>query len=96
MLRRLMQGAAMSPAIYGVPIKLENGTMAHDGSDLMAWCVGNAKVEARGNGNMVTKQAAGRAKIDPLVAVFCAAILMSWNPEARGPSVYRTRGAYVL
>jgi phage terminase large subunit-like protein len=29
---------------------------------------------------MVTKQVSGRAKIDPLIALFQAAILMSWNP----------------
>ncbi len=48
----------------------------------MNWVVGNAKVEVKGNGNMVTKQISGRAKIDPLIAMLCAAILMSWNPEA--------------
>ena len=32
---------------------------------------------------MVTKQVSGRAKIDPLIALFEAAILMSWNPESR-------------
>ena len=39
---------------------------------------------ARANGNsvMVTKAVSGRAKIDPLVALFQAAILMSWNPSA--------------
>ena len=44
--------------------------------------VGNVKIEVRGNGNMATKQAAGRTKIDPVIAMLCAAILMSWNPEA--------------
>ena len=45
---------------------------------------GSYFVEVKANGNMVTKQISGRAKIDPLVATFCAAILMSWNPEAVG------------
>ena len=65
------------------------------GLDLMSWVVSNAKVEVKGNGNMVTKQVSGRAKIDPLIATFCAAILMSWNPDAR-LSVYRERGLLVL
>lgn len=92
MLHRLRQGPALSPALWGLEHKLSDDTISHDGSDLMAWSVGNVKIEVKGNGNMATKQAAGRAKIDPVIAMLCAAILMSWNPEATGPSVYRERG----
>jgi hypothetical protein len=35
---------------------------------------------------MVTKQAAGSAKIDPVMAMFNATILMLANPEAAGQS----------
>lgn len=80
MLRRLLQGPALSPAIWGLERKLSDDTLSHSGLALMDWCVGNVKVEVKGNGNLVTKQAAGRAKIDPFVAMLCAAILMSWNP----------------
>lgn len=96
MLRRLLQGPALSPALWGLEHKLSDDTLSHAGLSLMNWCVGNVKVEVRGNGNMATKQAAGRAKIDPFVAMLCAAILMSWNPTAVGPSVYTRRGALVM
>lgn len=95
MLHRLRQGVALSPALWGLEHKLSDNTISHDGSAMMSWSVGNVKIEVKGNGNMATKQAAGRAKIDPVIAMLCAAILMSWNPEAYGNSVYRERGLLV-
>ncbi|WP_246680751.1 terminase TerL endonuclease subunit [Mesorhizobium sp. B3-1-9] len=97
MLHRLRQGPALSPALWGLEHKLSDDTISHDGSDMMAWSVGNVKIEVKGNGNMATKQAAGRTKIDPVIAMLCAAILMSWNPEAHGgPSVYEERGILMV
>lgn len=81
MIRRLRQGPALSPALWGLERKLSDDTLSHSGLNLMAWVVGNVKVEIKGNGNMATKEVAGRAKIDPFVAMLCAAILMSWNPD---------------
>lgn len=83
-LASVRQGAALSPASWGLEIKLKNRSFRHIGSRLMAWCVGNAKTETRGGAVLITKQSAGRAKIDPLVAVFNAAMLMSRNPAAEG------------
>lgn len=82
MLRRMIQGRALSPAWWGMEMKLADGTLSHSGLPLMDWVVGNAKVTPSGNGIMIEKAQAGRAKIDPLIAAGCAAILMSWNPDA--------------
>jgi phage terminase large subunit-like protein len=76
------QGWRLNAAIKTTERKLAAGEIVHTGSALMAWCAGNAKVEARGNAVMVTKQAAGSAKIDPLMALFDAVSLMALNPAA--------------
>jgi phage terminase large subunit-like protein len=93
MLRRLLQGPALAPAWNMIPMKIDDGTFFHSGSKMMNWCVGNAKVELRGNAPMITKQISGRAKIDPVIAMGEAAILMSWNPEARSKSFWEVAGA---
>lgn len=79
----ISQGWKMTSSIKTTERKLAEGAMKHGATGLMAWCVGNAKVEARGNAIVITKQTAGQAKIDPLMATFNAAALMAMNPEPR-------------
>ena len=85
----ISQGWRLGGSIKTAERKLAEGVLKHQGSPMMAWCVGNAKVEPKGNSSLITKQASGTAKIDPLMALFNAVSLMSLNPEAQGgPGIY--------
>jgi phage terminase large subunit-like protein len=91
------QGWRMNGAIKTTERRVAEGNIIHGGQPLMAWCVGNARVEPKGNAILVTKQASGSGKIDPLIATFAAVALMAMNPEARGGrSVYEDRGVLSL
>jgi phage terminase large subunit-like protein len=78
----ISQGWKMTGAIKTAERKLAEGALLHGGQPLMNWCVSNAKVEPRGNAIVITKQASGTGKIDPLMATFNAITLMSLNPES--------------
>jgi len=82
------QGWRLGGAIKLTERRLAEGKLWHAGQPLMAWCVGNAKVEPKGNALLITKQASGTAKIDPLMALFNAAELMARAPEPAPRSFY--------
>ena len=90
------QGFKLSSAVKGSARKLAARTMRHDGSALMKWCVGNAKMEPRGTSAVAIVKASASAKIDPLAALFNAVMLMTRNPEAAGGFVYEERGMLIL
>jgi len=75
------QGWKLIGSIIMAERKLAEKKMIHGGTRLMNWCVGNARIEPRGNAALITKQASGNAKIDPLMATFNAVSLMALNPE---------------
>ncbi|MEX5341394.1 terminase large subunit [Pseudomonas sp. I2] len=80
----ISQGWKLTGAIKTTERRLAEGTLLHCGQPLMAWACGNAKGVPSANAFLITKQASGTAKIDPLMATFNAVSLMSLNPEARG------------
>ena len=55
---------------------------------MTAWGVAHACVEPKGNSIIITKQASGSAKIDPLMAAFNAIALMSTNPWSHQASIF--------
>lgn len=75
------QGGHLHGDIVFVDRLLYEGRFRHGNQPLMAWCMGNAKVELSGNSMKITKQKAGEGKIDPLVAMLCAVNVMNLNPE---------------
>ncbi|MHC2016329.1 terminase large subunit [Methylobacterium sp. CM6247] len=90
------QGYGMMNAIKTAERKLANGTLRHSGSSLMAWAVGNLKIEPTATAIRATKQNAGDAKIDPVMSLFDAVVPMSLNPEpVNTRSVYEDRGLRV-
>ena len=79
----ISQGWRLGGAIKTTERKLVEGQLLHGGSAMMNWCVGNARVEPKGNSILITKQASGFAKIDPLMALFNASALLVLNPMAQ-------------
>jgi phage terminase large subunit-like protein len=86
----ISQGWRLNGAIKTAERKVAGGEFVHGDSNLMAWCVGNARIEDKGNAISITKQASGKAKIDPLMAVFDAGSLMGLAPAAAGRSFWET------
>ncbi len=84
----ISQGWKLTGAIKTAERKLADGSLRHCGQAMMSWAVANARVEPKGNAIIITKQASGSAKIDPLMAAFNAVALMSTNPWSVRPGIF--------
>lgn len=80
------QGYKLAGNIKTTERKVTEGVLVHNGTALMNWCVGNAKVKVKGNAIVITKEVSGQAKIDPLMALFCSVAIMEENPPAQNQS----------
>lgn len=87
------QGWRLGSAVKSAELYLSSGTLLHADQPMMDWCVGNAKVEARANSVLVTKQASGSAKIDPVMALFNAVDVMGRNPQGATRSFWEAAEA---
>ncbi|MCE3262631.1 MAG: terminase [Pseudoduganella sp.] len=76
----ISQGYRLNGAIKTTERKVAARELLHTDSAMMNWCVGNARIEDKGNAILITKAASGKAKIDPLMAGFNAVSLMALNP----------------
>lgn len=88
------QGWKLTSPIKTAERKLAEGLFVHSGQPLMAWCVSNAKIVPSANAVLITKQASGTGKIDPLMAMLNAVYLMSLNPVVSSGEI--TQGFVVL
>jgi phage terminase large subunit-like protein len=81
-LKGVRQGISLMGSIKTIERKLADGTFKHDGSRLMKWCVGNARIIPTPTAMRIARDEAGLGKIDPLMAAFDAAELMIAGPVA--------------
>jgi phage terminase large subunit-like protein len=94
-LEAVRQGIALMGAIKTIEIKLADYSFRHGGSAMMAWCVGNLRVVPTPTAMRVARDESGYGKVDPAMALFNAAHLMSLNPDTG--SVYTAeRGLLVF
>jgi phage terminase large subunit-like protein len=84
----IRQGGGLRGPIWNMELKLKAKTVEHGGQKMMNWVIGNAKAQQVGSMVVIEKVAAGKAKIDPLIAVLNGAELLGRNPQAGRAASY--------
>lgn len=90
------QGISLMGAIKTIEIKLADYNFRHGGSEMLSWCVSNLKVIPTRTAMMVARDDAGFGKVDPVMALFNAAHLMSLNPWIKTRSYLETEDLIVI
>ena len=90
------QGISLMGAIKTIERKLADGSFRHGEQELLGWCVGNLIIVPTATAMRVGRDEAGFGKVDPLMALFNAAHLMSLNPEPTASVYSGERGLLVL
>ena len=74
---QVAQGYRLQPAMISVGRRLAEGRLVHAGQPLFDWSIANCIVNDRGFISKAdTKARAGAAKIDPVVSLLCATMVM--------------------
>ena len=79
---RVQQGWHLNRPAATLALRLADGDVRHAGQPLLAWAVGNVRVELKGSNLYYSKEVSGASKIDPFIAMVNAAELMSRHPVA--------------
>lgn len=88
---------SMSPALRDLESAILNKRIAHGGHPVLTMCAANATVQADPAGNRKLSKMKSHGRIDGMVALAMAmSVAGTWEGSAKGPSVYRERGALVL
>jgi phage terminase large subunit-like protein len=79
------QGFALKPGFNALERKLRGGYLRHADQEILNWAVSNTKVDP--SSNLITKKFSGVAKIDPIVSLAIATMVVLDKPS-REFSIY--------